>query len=127
MSRLFECKRCGHCCHGESTVSIQKDEQGRIAAYLDLELDIFLNKFCVKKGARIEMRVTDGHCVFYGGDGLCAIHPVKPAPCRIWPLHRSILDDPMAWEAIKADCPGFPEGSAYEKICELIRSHDAED
>ena len=119
----FECKKCGHCCHGESTVSVLEEEQGRIAIYLGLDTGSFLEKFCVKKGGRIEMKVTDGHCIFYGNEGLCMIHPVKPLPCKIWPLHQSILHDPNAWKAIKADCPGFADGAAYEEICELMRDN----
>jgi len=32
-------------------------------------------------------------CIFYGDNGLCRIHPVKPFDCRHWPLHPSILGD----------------------------------
>ncbi len=118
---VFTCKCCGHCCHGESTVSMSPDEQKRIAGYLSLSLGDFLDKFCVRKGRRVEMRVVDGHCIFYGDDGLCTIHPVKPFHCRRWPLHPSILNDSAAWEAIRRDCPGFSEQATYEQVCNLIR------
>jgi len=121
MREIFSCKRCGHCCHGESTVSMTRSEQETIASFLGLESSDFLQKFCIKRGNRVEMKVIDGHCIFYGKDGLCKIHEVKPFQCRRWPLHPSILGDPMAWEAIKADCPGFDPKATYEEACELVK------
>ncbi len=119
--RVFTCKCCGHCCHGESTVSMTLEEQLRIADYLSMEAEEFVSKYCVRKGKRMEMKIVDGHCIFYGEDGLCRIHPVKPFHCRRWPLHPSILGDQAAWEAIKADCPGFSEEATYEEVCDLVR------
>ncbi len=92
-----------------------------MAIFLDLDLADFLRKFCVKKGNRIEMKIVNGHCIFYGDDGLCKIHEVKPFECRRWPLHPSILKDQKAWDAIRADCPGFDEDACYEDVCELVR------
>ncbi len=118
---LFRCKCCGHCCQGRSTVSLTPEEQSRIAGYLSLDLEGFLDGYCVVKEKRTEMKVVDGHCIFYGQDGLCGIHPVKPFQCRRWPLHPSILGDEAAWEAIRADCPGFSEDARYEDVCRLVR------
>jgi hypothetical protein len=114
---------CGHCCCGEGTVSLSEEEQIRIASYLGMEPADFLQKLCVQKGKRIEMRIKDGHCVFLGQENLCAIHPVKPFHCRQWPLHPGILNDPNAWEAIKSDCPGFDSAATYEMACDLVRSN----
>jgi len=57
---IFSCKLCGHCCHGESTVSLSQAEQDAIASFLDLDPAGFLRKFCIKKGNRVEMKVVDG-------------------------------------------------------------------
>ncbi len=121
MKDVFSCKCCGHCCHGNSTVSLSGDEQRRIASFLGLSVDQFLKRYCVIKGNRIEMKIEAGHCIFYGDDGLCSIHDVKPFHCRRWPLHPSILGDIGAWEAIRADCPGFEEEASYEDVCQLVR------
>ncbi len=119
---LFSCKMCGHCCQGNSTVSLSASEQNRVAEFLHISREKLLSTYCVIKGKRVEMKVIDGHCIFYGEDGLCAIHPVKPFHCRQWPLHPSILGDQAAWEAIKKDCPGFSDSATYEQVCRLIRS-----
>ena len=99
------------------------EEQKKIAAFLGIGTDEMLEKYCVTKPVRTEMKVVDGHCIFYGNDGLCMIHPVKPFNCRRWPLHPSILDDPGAWEAIRKDCPGFSEDASWEDVCSLVRKN----
>jgi len=124
---LFRCQRCGHCCQGQSTVSLSPWEQERIADFLGLEREVFLRDWCVRNGNRVEMKTLEGHCIHYGEDGLCKIHPVKPAHCKRWPLHPSILADRAAWKAIRADCPGFPDDMTYEKACELVRRAGGED
>ena len=121
MNKVFECAQCGHCCHGVATVSLSKDEQKRVGAFLGLERDILFERYLVKKGNRVEMKVVNGHCIFYGDDGLCQIHPVKPFHCRRWPLHPSILHDEGAWLAIKKDCPGFKDDASWEDVKDLIR------
>lgn len=68
------------------------------------------------------MKIEDGHCIFYGNDGLCMIHEVKPFHCRQWPLHPSILGDQGAWEAIKSDCPGFDPDMTYSEACDLVKN-----
>jgi len=90
-----------------------------------MTVDETFSKYLVKKGKRVEMKIVDGHCIFFNQDGLCSIHPVKPFHCRRWPLHPSILGDEGAWEAIKADCPGFDPGVTYEMICAFLKeSHE---
>lgn len=120
--KIFSCKCCGHCCHGESTVSMSDEEQVEIAGFLGVSTETLLNDYCVIKPGRVEMRVVEGHCIFYGDNGLCAIHPVKPFNCRRWPLHPSIKSDISAWNAIKKDCPGFSEDASWEDVCELVIS-----
>ncbi len=118
---IFQCRCCGHCCHGESTVSLTQEEVERIASHLGLSEAALLEQYLVRKGKRTEMKTVDGHCIFYGEDGLCSIHPVKPFHCRRWPLHPSILDDEGAWEAIRADCPGFSKQATYQEVCALVK------
>ena len=118
--KVFECRCCGHCCHGEATVSVTEEEQEAIAAFLNLSRAELTDMYLLAKAHCTEMKVIDGHCIFYGKDGLCAIHPVKPFHCRRWPLHPSILADEAAWKAIRADCPGFREDATYEEVCSLI-------
>ncbi len=117
---IFECKCCGHCCHGEATVSVSQEEQRAIAEFLGLSLKELEMRYLKVKKHCTEMQIKDGHCIFYGDDGLCSIHPVKPFHCKRWPLHPSILSDEAAWKAIKSDCPGFREDATYEQVCAFV-------
>jgi len=119
---VFECAQCGHCCHGVATVSLTPEEQTRVAEFLGLTKEELFQKYLIYNGNRVEMKIVDGHCIFYGKDNLCKIHPVKPFHCRRWPLHPSILNDENAWLAIKADCPGFRKDATYEEVVTLICS-----
>ncbi len=119
---IFECKMCGHCCHGEATVSVSPKEQKKIAEFLNLSVEELKKRYLRPKGNITEMKIVDGHCIFYGKDGLCTIHPVKPIHCKRWPLHPSILGDENAWKAIKADCPGFSKDATYDEVKDLVRS-----
>ncbi len=119
--RVFECKRCGFCCQGESTVSLSSEEQHQIASFLGLTLEDFLSTYTVKRGKRVEMKTQNGHCIFYDEEkSLCRIHPVKPQPCRQWPLHPSILKDPESFEIIRRTCPGFSEKATWEEVKKLL-------
>ena len=120
---IFECKRCGFCCQGESTVSLSPEEQERIASYLGLSLSDFLERYTVLRGKRVEMKTVNGHCIFYDEEeSLCKIHPVKPFHCRQWPLHPSILKDPESFEIIRRTCPGFSPKATWEDVKQLLCS-----
>ncbi len=114
---VFECKRCGFCCQGESTVSLSPEEQERIASYLGLPVSEFLARYTVKRGKRVEMKTINGHCIFYDEEkSLCKIHPVKPFHCRQWPLHPSLLRDKESFEIIRRTCPGFSPEATWEEV-----------
>ncbi len=118
---LFECKCCGHCCHGVATVSVTDAEQKRMASFLGISLEELRHNYLVIGKGSTSMKIINGHCIFYGEDGLCKVHPVKPFHCKRWPLHPSILGDEAAWKAIKADCPGFAKETTWEQAKELVR------
>jgi len=122
MRKVFECKRCGFCCEGESTVSLLPEEIERISEYLGLSREEFLKTYGVRKDERIEMKTVNGHCIFYDEkERCCRVHPVKPDRCRQWPLHPSLLKDPENFEIIKSTCPGFEKGISWEDLKAYLR------
>ncbi len=121
MEPVFRCIQCGHCCHGDVTVSVSVHEQEVMAEYLGISLDELHRDYLVQRDGYTGMKIVQGHCIFYGDDGLCRIHPVKPFHCRRWPLHPSILQDEQAWEAIRGDCPGFSREALWEDVCRLVK------
>ena len=46
--KAFDCKMCGECCYGEGGIFMEEDEQKRIAKYLGLDLEDFLEQYTVE-------------------------------------------------------------------------------
>uniref|UniRef100_A0A7C4JPP1 YkgJ family cysteine cluster protein n=1 Tax=Thermodesulfobacterium geofontis TaxID=1295609 RepID=A0A7C4JPP1_9BACT len=122
--KMFECKRCGSCCKGESTISLSKRDISRIAQFLNLSEKDFLKLYTVKKGKfRIEMKVKDGFCIFFDKEKkLCKIHPVKPEKCKEWPLISAIFEDEENFKIIQNSCLGLKELN-WEKLKSFKNLH----
>ena len=118
-SDIFTCKRCGYCCHGETTVSLDEDDRSRMAEYLGLTEEETLARYWRVKDGCVQMKTVDGHCVFYK-DG-CGVHRGRPWRCAQWPLHPSILIDPANLETIQESCPGIDQDFPYKEICRILK------
>lgn len=116
--KIFKCKRCGHCCHGETTVSLDEKDLERMLKFLRLPLAEAKEKYLRETNGVIQMKVVDGHCIFYR-DG-CTVHPGRPWRCRQWPVHPSILTDPGNLSAIRDSCPGINKDLDYDEFCQIL-------
>ena len=116
--QIFECRQCGYCCQGETTVSLTGEDLQRMVHYLDMPEQEVREKYLRVTGNVIQMKIVDGHCIFY--DQGCTVHPGKPWRCSQWPLHPSILQDPGNFQAISTSCPGIKTAVGYEKFCEIL-------
>ncbi len=112
---FFECQRCGYCCHGETTVSLDPADVERLVAHLGRPLEEVMARYLRQTKAVIQMQTVDGHCIFYNQG--CTVHPGRPWRCAQWPLHPSILTDHANFLAIKGSCPGLARGMDYEEFC----------
>ena len=117
---FFRCRECGFCCHGETTVSLSPDDLSRMAAYLKISIDDLKTRYLTERDNVIQMRVVEGHCIFYNGG--CTVHPAKPWRCSEWPLHPAILIDRDNFETIRASCPGIAKDISYEEFCKKLAS-----
>lgn len=115
---IFNCEQCGYCCHGETTVSLDADDQKRLADHLGMPLAEVTEKYLRVTGNVVQMKIVDGHCIFY--DKGCTVHPGKPWRCGQWPLHPSILGDEANFSAIKASCPGINRDLDYGTFCRRL-------
>lgn len=118
--KIFECKKCGCCCAGESTISITQEDIANLAKFLGITEEEFLKKYAVfKHPNRIEMKTKDGFCIFFDKESrLCTVHPAKPKRCREWPLIPIIFKDKENFEIIKSFCLGLKDFS-WEEIKNL--------
>ena len=88
----FRCRRCGACCRWEGAVKVGESEIDAIAGFLGIPVPEFLEKRTVFTPDRKHLSLrekSNGECEFLTLDasGLpaCAIEPVKPRQCRIFP------------------------------------------
>lgn len=116
---IFSCTRCGSCCHGETTVSLDDDDQRRMIAALGGDERKVREKFLVQRGSVVQMQTVDGHCIFYK-EG-CSVHEGRPWRCRQWPLHPSILAEEANFITISDSCPGIRKDISYEDFCHILK------
>ncbi|MDF1592310.1 MAG: YkgJ family cysteine cluster protein [Desulfobacterales bacterium] len=103
---IFQCTRCGDCCKGFGGTYVTDAEIKAIAAFIKIDADEFLVKYCQASGQRqVLAQGQNGYCIFW--DGLCRIHPVKPRMCRLWPFIESVLVDINNWQIMAGMCPGI--------------------
>lgn len=124
-SDLFECKKCGDCCHGYGGTFINDDDVKAIAEFIGEPLDEFLNRYCRLSGGKpVLAQNGNGYCVFW--NGLCAIHPVKPRMCKAWPFIHGVLADVVNWHIMAQFCPGIRTDIPDDMIVAYVRQHIAE-
>ncbi|MEE4242452.1 MAG: YkgJ family cysteine cluster protein [Desulfopila sp.] len=119
MEKVFECKRCGYCCQGETTVSLSLSDQERMLDFLKLSYEEAIKQVWRCTDGIVQMQTVNGACIFYE-DG-CTVHPARPWRCREWPLVPAILAEENNLETIKRSCPGMGKDVTYESICKVIR------
>ena len=89
--KKFSCRRCGNCCRWEGCVKVTLEEADRIAAFLHIPEDEFINRFTRLSPDRLHLSLLekpDGSCLYFsdGEPAACLIDPVKPRQCRDFPL-----------------------------------------
>lgn len=87
MPVFYECQRCTACCRWPGDVRVSDDETARIAAFLQLPEDQFIQRYTKLRRDRKGLSLVEkanGECVFLE-EGLCAIQAVKPQQCRDFP------------------------------------------
>ncbi len=117
---IFRCTRCGYCCHGETTVSLDERDQERMCRALGMNRDEVAARYWRITGRVVQMKVVDGHCIFYDRDNGCSVHDGRPWRCAEWPLHPSILADRNNFSAISESCPGILREKGYTKFCQVL-------
>ncbi len=119
MNEIFECKQCGTCCKGETTVSLNEQDVDNMLHSLGMEREKVAEKYWRITGDTIQMKTVEGRCIFYR-EG-CTIHSGKPWRCTQWPLHPSMLSEKSSFEIIKTYCPGINQTLSYEDFCSKFK------
>lgn len=118
----FECRMCGHCCHGEGGIVMTGKDQKRLAEHLGISVDELIEKYAHERGGKLHLNVNDDlYCIFYK-EG-CGVHPGRPDICRAWPYFRGNLIDSMSWEMIQEYCPGVNPEAGHEEFVRQGREY----
>ena len=89
--KKFTCRRCGNCCRWKGCVKVFPDEVDRIAAFLGVPAEKFIDEETRLTPDRMHLSLLekeDGSCRWLSeenGVPACLIDPVKPRQCRDFP------------------------------------------
>jgi hypothetical protein len=118
--KIFQCKKCGDCCKGYGGTYVTDSDINKIAEYIHVSPERFINEYCVLSGKKYVLAQSDtGYCKFW--NKLCTIHPVKPKMCRAWPYIESVLVDPVNWEIMGNSCPGVNTHAPIDIVKQTIK------
>ena len=122
LKEIFSCNRCGYCCHGETTVALNANDQDNMQEALGISREEMFERFLRVTGNVVQMKIVDGHCIFYSEKG-CGVHTGRPWRCRQWPLHPALLASSVNIETIRESCPGFVKDVSVEKVTESLQKY----
>lgn len=103
----FSCTGCGACCRWSGSVLLEAPDIARIAAYLNLSEQEFIDQHTRLAPDRRRLALpdqADGSCAFLEGDR-CTIYEARPEQCRNFPF---------AWHVTEG-CPELDRLTAEEK------------
>jgi Fe-S-cluster containining protein len=121
LADIFICSRCGYCCQGETTVSLDAEDQERMIKELELSREEVAEQYWRITDGVVQMKIVDHHCIFYNEDSGCSVHEGRPWRCGQWPLHPSILADENNFVTIRSSCPGINKELSYKEFSAILK------
>ena len=107
----YQCDRCTACCKWPGDVKVEPDEISRIAQFLGIDEDLFIQDFTRlrmrRDGLSLISRSND-ECIMLENDR-CKIQSVKPYQCKGFPNRWNFT----GWEKVCAAKP-VPMAKAIE-------------
>ena len=116
--KVFVCRQCGECCHGDKGILVTPEEADNLAAFLGLALEDVHQRYLIPSSLGPQVATRNGACIFLA-DNRCQVHPVKPRICREWPFLPALLRHADEFEAAKEACPGFEADCRHEDFVAL--------
>ena len=109
--RRFGCTECGKCSTGApGYVWLTEEDMQEIAAFLNLSIEAFSQKYVRQVGDRFSLLETrrDFDCVFLK-DKKCQVYKARPRQCRTYPFWPHIVKSQEAWDNEKRNCEGISD------------------
>jgi uncharacterized protein len=108
----FTCQPgCTRCCEVSGYVYMTEEDLRRAAAHLGMTERAFESRYIYRTRHMRRLRKPRGgsQCHFLQNGG-CAIHPVKPVQCRLFPFWPELVESRQEWRATGRWCPGVGQG-----------------
>lgn len=108
----YACQRCAKCCKWPGDIIVTEDEVAKIAAFLGIELDHFVQNYTRLSANRTALSLIDkvnGECHFLDKNE-CTIQPVKPFQCSGFPNRWNFPGWRDSCEALPVKIKPSPSG-----------------
>ena len=106
------CQRCGNCCRWPGLVRVTEEEADKIAEFLKIEPEEFIEKYTEitpdRRGLTIISK-EDESCLFLQEPATCQINDVKPSQCSGFPNTWNFPGWENSCEAVLVDENQFKE------------------
>jgi uncharacterized protein len=105
----FKCTECGQCCTGSpGYVWVEAQEMQKMADFLKLSLEAFMQRYVRKIGTRYSLieHPENYDCVFLQGRK-CQVYAARPKQCRAFPWWEENLKTPESWKETAKRCEGI--------------------
>lgn len=103
-SHKVPCVMCGACYRWEGEVKISEEEITRLANFLKITEEDFIQSYTQlrydRKGLGVKM-LEDGTCIFLGKCNVCRVHSVKPSQCKGYPFRWRTRDSALHCQAVR--------------------------
>ena len=111
----FECQPgCTVCCQQKGFVYLTEQDLPLIAHYLGMTPQDFEKRYVYRTRNLRRLRTPRvTRCHFLRLEG-CAIHPVKPTQCRIFPFWPELVESARQWHRTGSWCPGIGKGDLVQ-------------
>jgi uncharacterized protein len=111
----FECvPGCTNCCRVTGWVYVTEDDIRNAAAYVGMPRADFEAKYVVRSKYTTRWRKPKGEQCHFLKESGCAIHPVKPAQCRLFPFWPELVENRDNWNDAAQNCPGIGRGELIQ-------------
>jgi Fe-S-cluster containining protein len=128
----FACRPgCTRCCEQKGFVYLSGRDLRRAAAYLGMSAKAFETRYIYRTRNFLRLRKPRGAQCHFLADGGCAIHPVKPTQCRVFPFWPELVENRREWRQTAKYCPGIGTGpliqigTALEASQEMRKAYPA--
>lgn len=111
----FACQPgCTRCCEVTGYVYLTESDLRSTAAFLGMTAAAFEKRYVVRFKHSLRLRKPRAKQCHFLAAGGCAIHPVKPVQCRLYPFWPELVEDRKAWRREGRSCPGIGKGELVQ-------------